>query len=149
MRCFSLFSTIFSPNISSLCTQQNINYVSLMEVLAASFSNLQLAQQQQQQQYSSLAQSNMNFSHPDEPPLIPAASLFFPPPAQPNTSVGGAQGPGSTTPLLRHIPACAGQSAGSARTSGYSQPNLPATSHGESVNQVRLTLQEWLLYFSL
>ncbi|XP_022617819.1 protein JBTS17 [Seriola dumerili] len=41
---------------------QNINYMSLMEVLGASFSNLQLAQQS-----SSLAQSNMNSSHPNVP----------------------------------------------------------------------------------
>ncbi|XP_034751796.1 ciliogenesis and planar polarity effector 1 isoform X2 [Etheostoma cragini] len=41
---------------------QHINYMSLNEVLGASFSNLQLAQQS-----SSLAQSNMNTSHPDVP----------------------------------------------------------------------------------
>ncbi|XP_041666961.1 ciliogenesis and planar polarity effector 1 isoform X2 [Cheilinus undulatus] len=41
---------------------QNINYMSLMEVLGASFSNLQHAQQS-----SSLAQSNINSSHPCGP----------------------------------------------------------------------------------
>lgn len=110
--------------------------MSLTEVLAASFSNLQLAQQQQQQ-LSSLAQSNMNFSRPDEPTLIPAAGLF-PPAARPNTSVGGAQGPGSTDPLLCNIPTRAGLSTGSACTLGYGQPNLASTANGEGVNQVRL-----------
>ncbi|XP_019938136.2 ciliogenesis and planar polarity effector 1 [Paralichthys olivaceus] len=41
---------------------QNINYMNMMEVLGASFSSLQLAQQN-----SSLAQSNMNPSHPNVP----------------------------------------------------------------------------------
>ncbi|XP_068191690.1 ciliogenesis and planar polarity effector 1 [Antennarius striatus] len=41
---------------------QNINYMSLMEVLGASFSNLHLAQQS-----SSLAQSNINYSQPNVP----------------------------------------------------------------------------------
>ncbi|CAJ1070587.1 ciliogenesis and planar polarity effector 1 isoform X1 [Xyrichtys novacula] len=41
---------------------QNINYLSLMEVLGASFSNLQLAQQS-----SSLTRPNMNSSHPNVP----------------------------------------------------------------------------------
>ncbi|XP_062269256.1 ciliogenesis and planar polarity effector 1 [Platichthys flesus] len=41
---------------------QNINYMSMMEVLGASFSSLELAQQN-----SSLAQSNMNPSHPNAP----------------------------------------------------------------------------------
>lgn len=41
---------------------QHINYMSLMEVLGASFSNLQLAQQR-----SSLVQSYMNSSHPNVP----------------------------------------------------------------------------------
>ncbi|XP_060931057.1 ciliogenesis and planar polarity effector 1 [Limanda limanda] len=41
---------------------QNINYMSMMEVLGASFSSLELAQQN-----SSLAQSNMNLSHPNAP----------------------------------------------------------------------------------
>lgn len=42
---------------------QNINYISLTEVLRESFSNLQMAQQS-----FSLAQSNMNYSHPNVPP---------------------------------------------------------------------------------
>ncbi|XP_034459066.1 ciliogenesis and planar polarity effector 1 [Hippoglossus hippoglossus] len=41
---------------------QNINYMSMMEVLGASFSSLELAQQN-----SSLAQSSMNSSHPNVP----------------------------------------------------------------------------------
>ncbi|XP_023135531.2 ciliogenesis and planar polarity effector 1 isoform X2 [Amphiprion ocellaris] len=41
---------------------QNINYMSMMEVLGASFSSLQLAQQS-----FSLAQSDMNSSHPNVP----------------------------------------------------------------------------------
>lgn len=41
---------------------QHINYMSLMEVLGESFSNLQLSQQN-----LSLAQSNMNPSHPNVP----------------------------------------------------------------------------------
>ena len=41
---------------------QNINYMSMMEVLGASFSSLELAQQN-----CTLAQSNMNSSHPNVP----------------------------------------------------------------------------------
>ncbi|XP_031711728.1 ciliogenesis and planar polarity effector 1 isoform X1 [Anarrhichthys ocellatus] len=52
---------------------QNINYMSLMEVLGASFSNLQLAQQS-----SSLAQSDMNMSHPNVPSSY--APKFIPQP---------------------------------------------------------------------
>ncbi|KAI3362297.1 hypothetical protein L3Q82_012605 [Scortum barcoo] len=52
---------------------QHINYMSLTEVLGASFSNLQLAQQS-----SSLAQSNMNSSHPNVPSSC--ATNFIPPP---------------------------------------------------------------------
>lgn len=47
--------------------RQNINYMSLMEVLGASFSNLHLAQQSY-----SLAQSNVNFSQPNVPASHPA-----------------------------------------------------------------------------
>ncbi|XP_047185530.1 ciliogenesis and planar polarity effector 1 isoform X1 [Scophthalmus maximus] len=42
---------------------QHINYMGMMEVLGASFSSLQLAQQS-----STLAQSNLNASHPHVPP---------------------------------------------------------------------------------
>ncbi|KAM3599738.1 uncharacterized protein V6R79_010631 [Siganus canaliculatus] len=59
---------------------QNINYMSLMEVLGASFSNLQLAQQN-----VSLSQSNMNFSHPNVPSLFPQPHAA---PVQPSLSVG-------------------------------------------------------------
>ncbi|XP_034565265.1 ciliogenesis and planar polarity effector 1 isoform X2 [Notolabrus celidotus] len=63
---------------------QNINYMSLMEVLGASFNNLQIAQQS-----SSLAQSNMNSSHPQVPSsyagnFIPQQNAF---PVQTTVSV--------------------------------------------------------------
>lgn len=48
--------------------------MSLMEVLGASFSNLQLAQQSY-----TLAQSNVNFSHPSMPSSHPAS--FYPQPS--------------------------------------------------------------------
>uniref|UniRef100_A0AAV2J046 Uncharacterized protein n=1 Tax=Knipowitschia caucasica TaxID=637954 RepID=A0AAV2J046_KNICA len=58
---------------------QNINYVSLMEVLGASFSNLQLVQQQN----ASLAQSNLNTSGLNIPPP-PTAPPFPPSHSQPH-----------------------------------------------------------------
>lgn len=48
--------------------RQNINYMSLMEVLGASFSNLQLAHQSY-----SLAQSTVNVSQPNVPASHPAS----------------------------------------------------------------------------
>ncbi|XP_051268723.1 ciliogenesis and planar polarity effector 1 isoform X1 [Dicentrarchus labrax] len=71
---------------------QNINYMSFMEVLGASFSNLQLAQQS-----SSLAQSNMNSSHHNVPSSY--ATNFIP---QPN-----ALPVPSTTSVTPHTQACA------------------------------------------
>lgn len=139
LRCFHFLKTFFKLCIFFLSTQQDINYMSLMEVLAASFSNLQLTQQQQQQQHQQqqhltqqqhfvqpqqsplLAQSNINYSHPNESTLTPAAGVFYPPPAQRNMSLGGAHGSGSTNPLLRCIPALTGRSAGK---SGVNQVKL-------------------------
>ncbi|KAM7368998.1 hypothetical protein PAMP_013298 [Pampus punctatissimus] len=67
---------------------QHINYMSLMEVLGASFSNLQLAQQN-----SSLAQSNMNSSNPNVASSYTNTNFMHQPNALPvqTTISGGPQ----------------------------------------------------------
>lgn len=142
MISFSLFKSAlylkktFSPGL------QNINYMSLMEVLGASFSNLQLAQQQS----SSLAQSNMAFSHPNVP-SVPAANFFPQPhaaPAHPNISVGPqgrayAPSSGSTNGQIGHIPACVSAEQPARPSAGnhhHTAISLQPSANG--VDQVRL-----------
>ncbi|XP_051907353.1 ciliogenesis and planar polarity effector 1 isoform X1 [Hippocampus zosterae] len=64
---------------------QNINYMSLMDVLGASFSNLQLAQQN-----SYLAQSNMTPHYVPSPYMTNVPPQHYPQPAQ-NPSVSQSQ----------------------------------------------------------
>ncbi|KAM9338429.1 ciliogenesis and planar polarity effector 1 [Symphorus nematophorus] len=123
---------------------QNINYMSLMEVLGASFSNLQLAQQS-----SSLAQSNMNSSHVNVQPSY--VSNFIPQPnpvpVQTNISVAHqtqacAPSPGSNNPQFRQTPPSlfcdqpARQSSGKTSPTtaqGHTIRNLPSTVNGAGV----------------
>ncbi|XP_073334518.1 ciliogenesis and planar polarity effector 1 [Pagrus major] len=120
---------------------QNINYMSLMEVLGASFSNLQLAQQS-----SYLAQSNMNSSHPRVPPsnannFVPQPSAL---PIQTPISVAPqmpawASSSGSINPQFSQAPACMFAEQPARQNSGKSSPthvqrditrNLPRTANG-------------------
>ncbi|XP_057675157.1 ciliogenesis and planar polarity effector 1 isoform X1 [Corythoichthys intestinalis] len=70
---------------------QNINYMSLMDVLGVSFSNLQLAQQN-----SYLSQANVNPSHP---PVPPSYMSSVPPPHNPQPVHGPA-----VSQLQIHVP---------------------------------------------
>ncbi|XP_076614742.1 ciliogenesis and planar polarity effector 1 [Chaetodon auriga] len=124
---------------------QNINYMSLMEVLGASFSNLQLAHQS-----ASLAQSITNSSHPYVP--LSHATSFIPPPnalpVQTSTSVAPqtpacAPSSGSNDPEFSQVPACvfadqpARQSSGKISLTGgqrHTTRNLPSTANGAGVN---------------
>nr|XP_046231509.1 ciliogenesis and planar polarity effector 1 isoform X2 [Scatophagus argus] len=124
---------------------QNINHMSLMEVLGASFSNLQLAQQNY-----SLAQSNMNSSHPQVPSSY--ATNFVPQPnALPvhnNISVASqtqARVPssGSNNPQFSQVPACMFADQPVRQSSGKSPPtcgqhhttrNQPSTANSAGVN---------------
>ncbi|XP_027137955.1 ciliogenesis and planar polarity effector 1 isoform X4 [Larimichthys crocea] len=123
---------------------QNINYMSLMEVLGASFSNLQLAQQS-----SALAQSNMNSSHPNVPSSY--AANFIPQPnalpIQTNISVAPqTQTPvpslGSNNPQFSQVPACmfadqhVRQNSGKGSQTGgqHHMRNLTSTANGADVH---------------
>ncbi|XP_037609215.1 ciliogenesis and planar polarity effector 1 isoform X4 [Sebastes umbrosus] len=124
---------------------QNINYMSLMEVLGASFSNLQLAQQS-----SSLAQSNMNTSHPNVPSSY--ATNFIPQPnalpVQTNISVppqtqAHVPSSRSNNPQFSQAPACmfadqhAMQSSGKTSPTGgqhHTTRNLTSTANGAGVS---------------
>ncbi|XP_042251450.1 ciliogenesis and planar polarity effector 1 isoform X3 [Thunnus maccoyii] len=124
---------------------QHINYMSLMEVLGESFSNLQLAQQN-----STLAQSNMNSSHLNVPSSYP--TNFTP---QPNallvqTTISGTPQTQacvprseSSNPQFSQAPACmfadqpAIQSSGKPSPTGdqcHSTRNLPSIANGAGVN---------------
>eukprot|EP00064_Thunnus_orientalis_P007705 superscaffoldBa00000871_g7727 len=124
---------------------QHINYMSLMEVLGESFSNLQLAQQN-----SSLAQSNMNSSHPNVPSSYP--TNFTP---QPNallvqTTISGTPQTQacvprseSSNPQFSQAPACMFADQPAIQSSGKPSPtgdqcnstrNLPSISNGAGVN---------------
>ncbi|XP_044029035.1 ciliogenesis and planar polarity effector 1 isoform X2 [Siniperca chuatsi] len=124
---------------------QHINYMSLMEVMGASFSNLQLAQQS-----SSLAQSNMNSSHPNVSSSY--ATNFIP---QPNalpvqTTISVAPqtkacvpSSGSNNPQFSQVPACMFADQPAIQRSGKTSPtggqlhttrNLPSTANGAGVN---------------
>ncbi|KAM7392880.1 hypothetical protein PAMA_007814 [Pampus argenteus] len=88
---------------------QHINYMSLMEVLGASFSNLQLAQQN-----SSLAQSNMNSSNPNVPSSYTNTNFMHQPNALPvQTTISGGPQTQKCVPSsescnshLSQVPAC-------------------------------------------
>ncbi|XP_070707145.1 ciliogenesis and planar polarity effector 1 [Pempheris klunzingeri] len=122
---------------------QNINYMSLMEVLGASFSNLQLAQQN-----SSLAQSNMSSSHPNNVPSSYATSFIPQPsalPAQTTTSVAPQTETtsGSTIPQFSQAPACMFAVRSAVQCSGKTSPtggqrhttrSLSTTANGAGVN---------------
>lgn len=117
--------------------------MSLMEVLGASFTNLQLAQQS-----SSLAQANMNSSHPNVPSSY--AANFFPQPStlpvQPNISVAPqrqAPSSGSNNPQFNQNPACMSVDQPARHSSGKFSPtgchhhttvNLPSTANDAAVN---------------
>lgn len=118
----------------------------MMEVLGASFSNLQLAQQS-----SSLAQSNMNSSHPNVPSSY--ATNFIPQPNALPVQTATAVAPltqassGSNIAQFSQAPACmfADQPAmqGSGRTSptGSQRPtarNLPSAANAGVNYQVLL-----------
>ncbi|XP_056260195.1 ciliogenesis and planar polarity effector 1 isoform X1 [Seriola aureovittata] len=124
---------------------QNINYMSLMEVLGASFSNLQLAQQS-----SSLAQSNMNSSHPNVPSSHVTNFIPEPNPLPVQTAISVSQqtqasvpNSGFKNPHFSQAAAClfadqpAEQSLGKIYpTAGQFQitRNLPSTTSGAGVN---------------
>lgn len=116
-----------------------------MEVLGASFSNLQLAQQN-----ASMARSNMNSSQLNVPSSY--ATSFIPPPnalpGQTSISVAHqtpacAPSSGSNNPEFSQVPACmfadqsARQSSGKiSQTDGqrHTTRNLPSTANGAGVN---------------
>lgn len=118
--------------------------MSLMEVLGASFCNLQLAQQS-----SALAQSNMNSSHPNVP--LSYAANFIPQPnalpIQTNISVAPqtqTQVPslGSNNPQFSQVPACmfadqhVRQNSGKGSQTGgqHHMRNLTSTANGADVH---------------
>ncbi|XP_034403492.1 ciliogenesis and planar polarity effector 1 [Cyclopterus lumpus] len=123
---------------------QHINYMSLMEVLGASFSNLQLAQQS-----SSLAQSVMNTSHPNVPssyaptfipqpnPLGVQTSISLPPQTQaclPNSRNNNPQS--SEAPVYMRADPPAFQSSGKTSPTGsqrHTTRNQPSTANGAGV----------------
>ncbi|XP_034064419.1 ciliogenesis and planar polarity effector 1 isoform X2 [Gymnodraco acuticeps] len=124
---------------------QHIHYMSLTEVLGVTFSNLQLAQQS-----SSLAQSNVNFSHPNVPPsyatnAIPQPNalplqtpISVPPQTQPHVPSSG-----SNNLQFSQAPACilaeqpAIQSSGKTSHAGgqnHINGNLPSAANGAGVS---------------
>lgn len=134
-----------------------------MEVLGASFSNLQLAQQN-----SSLAQSNMNSSYPNVPPSY--AANFFPQPnslpVQPNQRQAYVPSSGSINPQFSQVPACmcadqpARHSSGKSHVTGchHHAINLPSTANdadttyqvllkGSDVNTIQTTVKPNLEHF--
>ncbi|XP_074546537.1 ciliogenesis and planar polarity effector 1 isoform X2 [Halichoeres trimaculatus] len=107
---------------------QNINYMNLKEVLGASFSNLQVAQQS-----SSLAQSQINFTHPGVPSTN-AASFNLPVTPQAQAC---APNPASTNPQISQAPVCtpADQPAvHSANNQHHITSNLASVSNGAHAN---------------
>ncbi|XP_078126837.1 ciliogenesis and planar polarity effector 1 isoform X7 [Sander vitreus] len=124
---------------------QHINYMSLMEVLGASFSNLQLAQQS-----SSLTQSNMNTSHPDVPSSY--ATNFIPQPdaspmqttiSVPPQTQARVLDPRSNNPQFSQTPVCMFADQPATQSSGKTSPtgsqhhtirNLPSNANGAGVN---------------
>ncbi|KAK2819157.1 hypothetical protein Q5P01_024718 [Channa striata] len=95
---------------------QNINYMSLMEVLGASFSNLQLAQQS-----SAWIQSNMSFSHPNVP-LSHAASVPHPNAAPPQTTFSVTPQTQAHNPQVSHAPECVFPDQSAVRSPGKPSP---------------------------
>lgn len=112
-----------------------------MEVLGASFSNLQLAQQS-----SSLAQSNMNSSHPNvpssyttnftpQPNALPVqTTIAVAPQTQASSGSNIAQFTQATACVFAHQPAI--QSSGKTSPTGgqHHTRNLPSTANGAGVN---------------
>ncbi|XP_071321560.1 ciliogenesis and planar polarity effector 1 [Trachinotus anak] len=103
---------------------QHINYMSLMEVLGASFSNLQLAQQS-----SSLAQSNMNSSHPNVPSSYVANFIPQPNACPVQTAISVAHqtqasvpSSGSNNPHFSQAPACVFADQAAEQSSGKTSP---------------------------
>ncbi|KAF3702035.1 Protein JBTS17 [Channa argus] len=95
---------------------QNINYMSLMEVLGASFSNLQLAQQS-----SSLIPSTMSFSHPNVPSSH--AASFPPPNALPlQTTISVTPQTQAHNPEFSHPPVCVFADKSAVQISGKTTP---------------------------
>ncbi|XP_067339311.1 ciliogenesis and planar polarity effector 1 isoform X3 [Channa argus] len=95
---------------------QNINYMSLMEVLGASFSNLQLARQS-----SSLIPSTMSFSHPNVPSSH--AASFPPPNALPlQTTISVTPQTQAHNPEFSHPPVCVFADKSAVQISGKTTP---------------------------
>ncbi|KAM8743852.1 ciliogenesis and planar polarity effector 1 isoform 3-T4 [Acanthopagrus schlegelii] len=127
---------------------QNINYMSLMEVLGASFSNLQLAQQS-----SYLAQSNINSSHPrvpssnannfvPQPSALPIQTPISVPPQMP----AWASSFQSFNPQFSQAPAGMIAEQPAKQNSGKSSPthvqddtarNLPHTANGVNYQEMQ------------
>nr|XP_040053253.1 ciliogenesis and planar polarity effector 1 isoform X3 [Gasterosteus aculeatus aculeatus] len=123
---------------------QHINYMSLTEVLGASFSNLQLAQQS-----SSLAQSQMNTSHPDAPsscapkfipqpnPITGQTNISVPP--QTRASLPNSRFDPQSSPAAAHatVDQSAFQSSGNISPTGsrhHTTRNLPPAANGASAS---------------
>ncbi|XP_059214508.1 ciliogenesis and planar polarity effector 1 [Centropristis striata] len=115
---------------------QNINYMSLMEVLGASFSNLQLAQQS-----SSLAQSIMSTSHPNVPSSL--AANFIPQPnalpVQTTTSVppqtqSHVPSSRSYNPQYSQAPACMFADQPAIQSSGNQPHTISSTAEGAGLS---------------
>ncbi|XP_008284693.1 uncharacterized protein C5orf42 [Stegastes partitus] len=124
---------------------QNINYMSLMEVLGASFSNLQLAQQS-----FSMAQADMNSSHPNVPssfntrfiPQPNALPIQTPSSAAPQVEAS-VPNSASNNSQLSQTPACmfaaqpAMQSSAKSSSAGnqyHNNTSLPSNASGAAVN---------------
>lgn len=123
--------------------------MSLTEVLGASFSNLQLAQQS-----SSLAQSQMNTSHPDAPsscapkfipqpnPITDQTNISVPP--QTRASLPNSRFDPQSSPAAAHatVDQSAFQSSGNISPTGsrhHTTRNLPPAANGASASH-----QVWL-----
>ncbi|XP_033503413.2 ciliogenesis and planar polarity effector 1 isoform X1 [Epinephelus lanceolatus] len=98
---------------------QNINYMSLMEVLGASFSNLQLAQQS-----SSMAQSNISTSQPHVPSSYVTNFIPQPNANMPVLSQTQAFVPSSRSNNLQphQVPACMFTDQTAIQSSGKTSP---------------------------
>ncbi|XP_056875211.1 ciliogenesis and planar polarity effector 1 isoform X3 [Takifugu flavidus] len=104
---------------------QNINYMSLMEVLGASYSNLQLAQQSY-----SLSQSNVNISQPNVPASQPV-SLFPQPSTLPVQTAPQRQACGPQ-PGFSHKANMATNQAARHSTENLSSPGCHHPDHNQS-----------------
>ncbi|XP_051794635.1 ciliogenesis and planar polarity effector 1 isoform X2 [Acanthochromis polyacanthus] len=124
---------------------QNINYMSMMEVLGASFSSLQLAQQS-----FSLAQSDMNSSHPNvpssfntrfipQPNVVPTQSTMSAAPqvhsSVPNTGSNNPQLCQNPVSMFAAQPAMPSSAKSSSAGNQYqNNMNLPSSASGAGVN---------------